>query len=74
MKKYFLFQKGFKIFMAFIFLTANTAMLVLRSDIVLSDFTRSFINGVEMICAIAWIIYVVICAVNKEKPFNIREE
>lgn len=71
MKIDFLFKKGFKIFMSFIFLTSNIALLVSNSDFfeTLDDFSRGFIHGIQLSCLICWIIYLLICAFKHETPF-----
>lgn len=74
MEKNFLFSKGFKTFMKFVFLAAlvlNAVNSYYRDSF--SDFAHGFIDGVEIVFMITWIVYMVICAVNKENPFRDKE-
>ena len=74
MEKNFLFRSGFKTFMKLVFLAALILNSVNRYyNESFSDFTHGFIDGIEIVFMIAWIVYVVMCAVNKENPFRDKE-
>lgn len=77
MEKNFLFSNGFKTFMKLIFL-AMMLLNVVRNEyfgtLSVSDFARGFLNGIQLVFMIAWIIYVLLCAANKENPFKYTKE
>ena len=77
MKKNFMFSSGFKTFMKLLFLAAlllNAVRNEYIGAISVSEFARGFLDGIQLVFMIAWIIYMVICAVNKENPFKCKEE
>lgn len=77
MEKNFLFSKGFKTFMKLLFLAAlllNAVRNEYIGTLSVSEFARGFLDGIQLIFMIAWIIYMVICAANKENPFKCKEE
>ena len=77
MEKNFLFSNGFKTFMKLLFLAALLLNAV-RNEYIgtfsVSEFVRGFLDGIQLVFMTAWIVYMVICAVNKENPFKCREE
>lgn len=77
MGKNFLFGNGFKTFMKFLFLAAlllNAVRNEYIGTLSVSEFARGFLDGIQLIFMIAWIVYMVICAANKENPFKFKEE
>ena len=77
MDKHFLFSKGFKTFMKLIFLAAlllNTVRNEYIGTFSISEFARGFLDGIQLVLMIAWIIYLAVCAANKENPFRCKEE
>lgn len=74
MKTDFLFKKGFKLFMKMVFLAALLLNAVNRYySESLSDHLHGFIDGVEIVFMLMWVVYFVVCAVNKENPFRNKE-
>ena len=77
MKKNFLFGNGFKTFMKILFLAAlllNAVRNEYIGTLSVSEFTRGFLDGIKLVFMIAWIIYIAICAANRENPFKSKEE
>ena len=76
MEKNFLFSNGFKTFMKLVFLAA-LLLNAIRNEYIgtfyVSEFNRGFLDGIQIVFMIAWIVYVVICAANKENPFKFKE-
>ena len=77
MDKHFLFSKGFKTFMKLVFL-AVLLLNAVRNEYIgtlsVSEFLRGFLDGIQLVFMTAWIIYMVMCAANKENPFKCKEK
>lgn len=77
MEKNFLFSNGFKTFMKLVFLAALLLNAV-RNEYIgtfsISEFVRGFLGGIQLVFMILWIIYLMICAANREDPFRCKEE
>ena len=77
MDKHFLFSKGFKTFMKLVFIAAlllNAVRNEYIGTLYVSEFARGFLDGIQLVFMIAWIIYLFICSANKENPFKSKEE
>ena len=75
MKTDFLFKKSFKFFMKMVFLAALLLNAFNRYySESLSDHLHGFIDGGEIGIMLMWMVYFIVCAVNKENPFRNKED